>query len=60
MSTLEVFGVRLYRCSYRAGHPLIFENLYTGQKIEETEVEWKRGVVDSSLSDGASAGSTPA
>ena len=36
MLTLEVFGVRLYRCSYRGHHPLVFENLVTGAVLTES------------------------
>lgn len=35
MSTLEVFGVRLYQCVYRSHHPLIFRNLNTGEERME-------------------------
>jgi hypothetical protein len=36
MSTLDVFGVRLYQCSYRSHHPLIFRNLATGEELTES------------------------
>jgi hypothetical protein len=36
MSTLDVFGVRLYQCSYRSHHPLIFRNLATGGELTES------------------------
>lgn len=35
MSTLEVFGVRIYQCAYRSHHPLVFENLQTGEVLKE-------------------------
>jgi len=34
MSTLDVFGVRLYQCTYRQ-HPLVFRNLNTGEELTE-------------------------
>jgi hypothetical protein len=36
MSTLEVFGVRLYRCMHRGHHPLVFRNLSTGEERTES------------------------
>lgn len=36
MSTLDVFGIRLYRCSYRPHHPVIFRNLNTGEELTES------------------------
>lgn len=36
MSTLDVFGVRLYRCMHRGHHPLIFRNLNTGEELTES------------------------
>lgn len=36
MSTLDVFGVRLYRCMYRGHHPLVFRNLNTGEELAES------------------------
>ena len=41
MTYHEVFGVRVWMCSYR-NHPRIYENLYTGEKVEETELEHQR------------------
>jgi hypothetical protein len=49
MSTLDVFGVRLYRCVLRGGHPLVFRNLSTGEELTESYddgadggLEWAR------------------
>jgi hypothetical protein len=36
MLTLDVFGVRLYRCSYRSHHALIFRSLVTGEELTES------------------------
>lgn len=36
MNTLDVFGVRLYQCSYRSHHPVIFRNLNTGEELTES------------------------
>jgi hypothetical protein len=35
MSTLDIFGVRLYRCMHRGHHPLVFRNLNTGEELTE-------------------------
>lgn len=36
MNTLEVFGIRIYSCSYRGHHPMIFQNLSTGEELTES------------------------
>lgn len=36
MSTLDVFGIRLYQCMYRGHHPLVFRNLSTGEELTES------------------------
>lgn len=36
MNTLDVFGVRLYQCSHRSHHPVIFRNLSTGEELAES------------------------
>lgn len=36
MLTLDVFGVRLYRCMHRGHHPLVIANLNTGEEVTET------------------------
>lgn len=43
VSTLEVFGVRIYQCSYRAGHPLVFRNLATGEELAESYDDGRDG-----------------
>lgn len=43
MGTLEVFGVRLYRCMYRSHHPLVFRNLATGEELTESYDDGKDG-----------------
>lgn len=40
MNYREVFGIRIWTCDHRAHHPEIFENLYTGQTVIDTELEW--------------------
>lgn len=35
MRTLELFGLRLYKCFYRSQHPMIFRNLSTGEELTE-------------------------
>lgn len=36
MSTLDVFGIRLYRCSHRPYHAVVFRNLNTGEELTES------------------------
>ncbi len=36
MNTLEIFGIRIYRCMYRSHHPMIFQNLNTGEEFTES------------------------
>lgn len=36
MSTLDVFGIRLFRCAHRPHHPVIFRNLATGEELTES------------------------
>lgn len=40
----EFFGIRRYVCSYRSHHPQIFVNLYTGQEINDEDLEWEGGL----------------
>jgi hypothetical protein len=35
MLTLDVFGIRLFRCMYRGHHPLVIRNLSTGEDVTE-------------------------
>ena len=44
MSTLDVFGVRLYQCMYRSYHPVIFRNLATGQELTESYADGDGGL----------------
>jgi hypothetical protein len=44
MSTLDVFGVRLYRCMHRSHHPLIFRNLNTGEELTESYSDGDSGL----------------
>lgn len=39
MAYHEVFGIRVWTCFYRGHHARIYENLYTGQKISEDDLE---------------------
>lgn len=41
MGWAEVFGIRVYRCAYRAHHPLIFVNLSTGEQITDEKLDWR-------------------
>jgi len=36
MLTLDVFGIRLFRCMHRGHHPLVIANLSTGEEVTET------------------------
>jgi hypothetical protein len=36
MSTLDVFGIRLFRCMHRGHHPLVIANLSTGEEVAES------------------------
>jgi hypothetical protein len=40
MNYREVFGIRLWTCDHRSHHPMIIENLYTGQTVSDEELEW--------------------
>jgi hypothetical protein len=35
----EVFGIRVWYCAHRSYHEVIFENLYTGQRVGDDELE---------------------
>ena len=37
MQTLDVFGIRLFRCMHRGHHPLVFRNLSTGEEVTEED-----------------------
>lgn len=39
MSWREVFGVRVYHCVHRSHHPAVYENLYTGERVSDDDLE---------------------
>ena len=41
MNYQEVFGIRIYACSYRSHHPSVYVNLNTGQMKTDEEIEWQ-------------------
>jgi len=47
MNTLEIFGIRIYQCHHRSHHPMIFQNMNTGEILVESYgdndggLEWK-------------------
>lgn len=41
MNYQEVFGIRIWHCSYRGYHTVFFENLYTGKIIADSDLEVK-------------------
>jgi hypothetical protein len=43
MLTLDVFGIRLFRCMYRGHHPLVIRNLSTGEEVTESYDDGKDG-----------------
>lgn len=42
MVYLDVFGIRIYHCTYRGHHPAVYLNLSTGERVPEEALRWQK------------------